>query len=159
MTELWDEQYRPRVQQWMHFSEKAAQFEAQSWLRPVSLPSSCTRMRLLHWICKRQSAVVKYLQRCRVQSVSTLCASREPEIAQCGGEGEGWMCSSGMETSVSGYRIIISLQSPSTKTALLHTTHTTASSWNNMLGPHGLRCFCSTHSQVCSHLETHRSGL
>lgn len=31
------------------------------------------------------------------------------------------MCSSGMETSVSGYRIIISLQSPSTSTALQHT--------------------------------------
>lgn len=39
--------------------------------------------------------------------------------------GEGWMCGSGMETSVSGYRIIISLQSPSASTAPVHThTHT-----------------------------------
>lgn len=63
-------------------------------------------------LCQARSAFI-YLQQSRVQR-----ASREPEIAQRRGEGEGWMCSSGMETRVSCYRIIISLQSPSTSAAL-----------------------------------------
>lgn len=43
------------------------------------------------------------------------------------------MCSSGMETRVSCYRIIISLQSPSTSAALRQRTHTPASSWTTTL--------------------------
>lgn len=56
-------------------------------------------------LCQASGAF--YLQQSWVQRAST-----EPEIAQRRGEGEGWMCSSGMETRVSCYRIIISLQSP-----------------------------------------------
>lgn len=72
-------------------------------------------------LCQASSAFI-YLQQSRVQR-----ASREPEIAQRGGEGEGWMCSPGMETRVSCYRIIISLQSPSTSAALRQRTHTPTS--------------------------------
>ena len=80
-------------------------------------------------LCQASSAFV-YLQQSRVQR-----ASREPEIAQRRGEGEGWMCSSGMETRVSCYRIIISLQSPSTSAALRQRTHTPTSGWMTRLYP------------------------
>lgn len=88
--------------------------------------------------------------------MSILCTCRGAEIAGCRGEGEGCMCSSGMETSVSGYRIIISLQSPSSSAALSHNTHTytltTASSWNNMLSPH-VWCVANTHFSCCVSLH------
>lgn len=77
-----------------------------------------------------QASGAFYLQQSWVQRAST-----EPEIAQRRGEGEGWMCSSGMETRVSCYRIIISLQSPSTSAALRQRTHTPTSGWTTALLP------------------------
>lgn len=93
----------------------------------------CACMRVFNadtLILWQASGAFMYLQQSRVQR-----ASREPEIAQCRGEGEGWMCSSGMETRVSCYRIIISLQSPSTSAALRQRTHTPTSGWTPALHP------------------------
>lgn len=69
--------------------------------------SACMQVFDADTLIWRQASGAFYLQQSWVQRAST-----EPEIAQRRGEGEGWMCSSGMETRVSCYRIIISLQSP-----------------------------------------------
>lgn len=101
-------------------------------------------------LCQTSSAFV-YLQQSREQR-----ASREPEIAQRRREGEGWMCSSGMETCVSCYRIIISLQSPSTSAALRQRTHTPTSGWTTTT----LICVCThqgpfTPVLLLDHQKTH----